>query len=868
MFVITRVCALLVLTLAMYLALAPLFDLEISIFYPWIYLIYCIVGFFLVSLTACKLLRERRRLATGMLLILIVGLVAGYATTANLLTKFLQLSVPLAVVFSLVSLKRLQIGLATIAALCTMTAGILIINYGMQRGAPTPTFETYAPALAQISDSDRIAADVLMQDHECGTCHMDIHKDWATSAHRFASFNNPAYRFTVKETRANLIRRSGSAAATKLCAGCHDPVPLLSGAFNDPEFDLGHPEASAGVTCMTCHAITGITSTRGNASYIIAAPSEYPFARTANPVLRWLNHKTIELSPALHKASLLRPIHRTPEFCGSCHKVHLPTDLNGYRWIRGQNHYDSFIQSGLSGNSARAYYYPDAAIESCATCHMHEIPSDDPAAHQAENGERQIHSHAFPGANTALATLIESPQFPAYVNQKHRQKLKDAVSVDLFAFRENESSKTTMLRPSLPRLTAGGRYHLDVVLANRRVGHDFTQGTSDSNQVWLELSLYANDVAVAGSGLITPSRRVPPDAYFVNAYQVDRFGKRIDRRNAEDIYATVYDHQIPPGAADVVQYEFEIPGHLRRGAVIELKVRLLYRKFDTDYLRLLKNDPSLENQLPITEISADSVQFEIGTGVIESASDHPTPTWRRWNDYGIGLLRKPGGRALSRAEHAFKEVAARQSEHGSVNLARTYLRQGNLTAANRQLHKNNAGSKSPWKVAWLQGQIAFTEGKLDQTITTFERILATDFAQARARGFNFSRDFTVRNTLANAYLVRGRRDDNADDILQAKFHLARILAEDTENPAAHYTLSQVHALSGSAEQAAFYLDAHRRYRTNETDIAQAINKARQDNLVNHAADPLAIYLLNPLKQSPSFGSAREDCLQERPKSCI
>ena len=852
----------------MYLALAPLFDLEVSVFYPWIYLIYCSIGFFLVSLTAYNLLRARRRLATGMLLILLAGLVAGYATTANLLTKFVQLSVPLAVVFSLASLKRLQIGLQTIAVLCTITAGILIVNYGMQSGASTPTFEAYAPALVQTSDSDRIAADMLMQDHECGTCHMDIHKDWATSAHRFASFNNPAYRFTIKETRANLIRRSGSTAATNLCAGCHDPVPLLSGAFNDPEFDLGHPEASAGITCMTCHAITDVSSTRGNASYIITAPSDYPFARTTNPVLRWFNHKAIELSPALHKASLLQPIHHTPEFCGSCHKVHLPIDLNGYRWIRGQNHYDSFIQSGLSGNSARAYYYPDAAIESCATCHMHDIPSNDPAAHQDENDERGVHSHAFPGANTALATLIESPQFPAYVNQKHKQKLKDAVSVDLFAFRENESSTTTMLRPSLPRLKAGERYHLDVVLANRRVGHDFTQGTSDSNQVWLELSLYANDKAIAASGLITPSRRVPRDAYFVNSYQIDRFGKRIDRRNAQDIHATVYDHQIPPGAADVVQYALDIPDHLRQGAVVELKVRLLYRKFDTDYLRLFMNDPSLENQLPITEISADSVQFEIGTGVIESASEHPTPAWRRWNDYGIGLLRKPGGRALLRAERAFKEVASRQSEHGSVNLARTYLRQGNLTAAKRQLHKNNAGSKSPWKVAWLQGQIAFTEGKLDQAITTFERILATDFDQARTRGFDFSRDFTVRNTLANAYLVRGQRDDNAEDILQAKFHLARVLAEDAENSAAHYSLSQVHSLSGNAEQAAFYLDAHRRYRVNETDIAQAINKARQDNLVNHAADPLAIYHLNPPTQSPSSGSLREDCLQERLETCI
>ena len=48
--------------------------------------------------------------------------------------------------------------------------------------------------------------------------------------------------------------------------------------------------------------------------------------------------------------TFLKPLHRSAEFCGTCHKVHLPAELNGYKWLRGQNHYDSFLLSGVSGH--------------------------------------------------------------------------------------------------------------------------------------------------------------------------------------------------------------------------------------------------------------------------------------------------------------------------------------------------------------------------------------------------------------------------------------------------------------------------------------------------------------------------------------
>ena len=60
---------------------------------------------------------------------------------------------------------------------------------------------------------------------------------------------------------------------------------------------------------------------------------------------------------------------RPPEFCSSCHKVHLDVPVNSYRWFRGFNDYDNWQASGVSGEGARSFYYPPKP-QKCADCHM------------------------------------------------------------------------------------------------------------------------------------------------------------------------------------------------------------------------------------------------------------------------------------------------------------------------------------------------------------------------------------------------------------------------------------------------------------------------------------------------------------------
>jgi len=235
----------------------------------------------------------------------------------------------------------------------------------------------FFPSLARTATGDFIPAQVLMNNTYCQTCHADTYKGWEHSVHRFSSFNNPPYLSSVRETRRVAFERDGDVQAARFCAGCHDPVVFFSGKFDDPQFDDVHdPTGQAGLTCTVCHAITHVNSVRGNSDYTLEEPIHYPFAFSEYRVLRWLNQQLIKAKPELHKKTFLKPLHRTPEFCGTCHKVHLPEELNKYKWLRGQNHYDAYLLSGVSGHGVTSFYYPEKAIHDCSTCHMQLQPSE------------------------------------------------------------------------------------------------------------------------------------------------------------------------------------------------------------------------------------------------------------------------------------------------------------------------------------------------------------------------------------------------------------------------------------------------------------------------------------------------------------
>ena len=748
---------------------------------------------------------------------------------------------------------RWKLGLR-VMGVSTAISGLLFLMWLPDpRGAavkPDSGDAYFDPSLARTASGGFIPARELMNDVYCQECHPDTHTRWKESAHKFSSFNNDFYRFSVRETRRKAFEREGTVQDARFCAGCHDPVPFFSGAFDDPNYDdVNHPTAHAGITCTVCHAITEVRSPRGNSDYVIDEPIHYPFAKSDSGALRWLSNQLIKSKPGMHKKTFLKPFHKEAEFCGTCHKVHLPESVNDYRWLRGQNHYDSYHLSGVSGHGVQSFYYPPKAQETCNGCHMAGIPSQDFGAKVIEgHSELHIKDHLFPAANTALPAVRDAPK---WVNQAHREMLEGSVRVDIFGVREGDDLRGPLVAPldvHAYQFEAGKSYVVDVVVRTLTLGHHLTQGTADSNQLWVEVVAGDERGPFGHSGGISKQGRVDPYSHFVNSYVLDRHGGRIDRRNAEDIYVALYNHQIPPGAADVLHYNLRVPSDAQGEVWIEARLR--YRKFDQTYVEYVYPSGA-PAELPITDLGRGRYPADKETVA------KPVPGWIRWNDFGIGNLRKPRLKnaeyELMAARAAFEKVVELGEPSGWLNVARTYIADRRYDKAAEALERArpHRAQLAHWTFDWLAGVINLENGYLDEAIENFEAAMKPTAATAE-RGFDFTADYRLLNELATAYFERSKqaRGDKEADLRAALIDeaarlLHAVLQLDPENQRAHYSLSLLEARRGRDAEAEYHRNLHQKYKTDEQAREGIVSEHRSGNAaVRAATEGIVIYDLH------------------------
>ena len=819
-------------------------------------------------------------LASGFVLTRIEGVIEVRDPAVRSTAYWLHVATPVVVAWLFVLHRlagkriRWKVGLRWAAVAGAFAAGMLVLHAQDPRRwnvvGPQEGEKYFFPSLARTSTGDFIPAQVLQYDSYCQECHGDIHARFSASAHKFSSFNNPAYLFAVKETREFSMRRQGDVRRSRWCAGCHDTVPFFSGAFDDPEFDMeADPTAHAGLTCTTCHAITHVNSVRGNADYTIEEPQHYPFAFSDNGTLKWVNRQLVKSKPDFHKKTFLKPFHRTTEFCSTCHKVHLPPELNDYKFLRGQNHYDSFHLSGVSGFGVTSFYYPPKAKDRCAECHMPLAPSDDFGAQDFDGtGERKVHDHLFPAANTGVAHLVDLPEKEMVV-EAHRKFNEGVMRIDLFGLRRGgtvDGELIAPLRPEVPALVPGEPYLVETVVRTVGMGHEFTQGTVDSNEVWVRLAVTDGAGRRIGmSGGYGPDREVDRWSHFVNVYMLDREGNRINRRNPQDIFVPLYNHQIPPGAADALHYRLVVPPGTPGPVTVEAELR--YRKFDTEYMRLVHEQEmgvppeTYVNDLPVLTLATDRVVFPLaGAPAVAAAAGSappPEPAWQRWNDYGIGLLRKGGKSSgeLRQAEEAFARVEALGRPDGPLNLARVYLAQGTVRDQAIAALERAAAFDPPapsWSVAWFSGVVDKQNGYLDEAIAAFRSIVELDDAETRARAFDFSKDYRLLVELGQTLVERAKmergevgRPRREELLREAVGWFERALALDPENVPAHWNLNLAYRQLGEPEKAAEHFARWQEYRPDDHARDRAIAIARAaDPAADHAAEAIVIYDLH------------------------
>jgi cytochrome c-type biogenesis protein CcmH/NrfG len=462
----------------------------------------------------------------------------------------------------------------------------------------------FFPSSAQVYGQKKIPSKYFMESDSCERCHQDIYNQWFSSVHHFSSFNNQWYRKSIEYMQDTIGTKP-----SKWCGGCHDPAVLYSGLMDTPIKEIVHrPESQAGLGCMMCHSIANVKSTMGQGDFYLEYPKLHELAAAQSPVGRFLHDFLVKLNPEPHRRVFLKPFMReqTAEFCSSCHKVHLDVPVNHYRWLRGFNEYDNWQASGVSGQGARSFYYPPKPSQ-CADCHM-------PLTRSADSGNVNgfVHSHRFPGANTALPTANQDAEQLKVTEDFLKDKI---LSVDIFALssaqaelkpgaasqselsttfavgEEAEAKITPAAQTELAPVTAplsrvqpvvrrGDTVRVDVVVRTRKIGHFFPGGTVDAYDTWLELKgTDDNGQTIFWSGMVEDDGKGPVEkgAHFYKSLQVDAHGNRINKRNAWATRAVVYVHLIPPGAADTVHYRLHVPENV--GGKITLHARLCYRKF-------------------------------------------------------------------------------------------------------------------------------------------------------------------------------------------------------------------------------------------------------------------------------------------------
>ncbi|EDM80854.1 Tetratricopeptide repeat protein [Plesiocystis pacifica SIR-1] len=415
-------------------------------------------------------------------------------------------------------------------------------------GEFAPALTTRAPGPAPLDGHTLGDVDT------CGTCHEQIVAQWRTSAHAYASFNNPIYRASIARFR----EAEGGPEASRFCAGCHDPALLVDGVMDTPGSLAKDPRAHVGVACRGCH---GVAESRpdGNGSYTLAS---------AAMVLPSDADGGAPGELGAHRRAVTRGAAR--DQCGACHRAFVGVETGHPHHLGGTDELGPWRDSSYSGSRLRLDTPVDEA--DCVDCHMATTTEADPAIaaldEAAADAQGRFVSHRFLGGHSYLAAMRDDPQTLAQI----QAFLSDVASVDVAAVKLDGQAALLGRGLSPEALALGGELRVDVVVRNRAVGHRFPGGTRDAQDTWIAVQIL--DAAGAVIGEFQDRPEAPAEVHRLRAGAVDENGALISAREVERLRAVAFDHTIGPRDAVAVRYALELPpGH--RG--VRVRARLLHR---------------------------------------------------------------------------------------------------------------------------------------------------------------------------------------------------------------------------------------------------------------------------------------------------
>lgn len=387
----------------------------------------------------------------------------------------------------------------------------------------------------------------------CAGCHVDQAAAWETSRHAFTG-NNVWVRdlFSGDGTPGGgagyVFKNTHDPGEPGFCATCHTPMADLTAPGGPGTLDLDDPTippfGRQGVTCVTCHQLVRIDEGQINAlAHLGKAHYRFPLAAGGDTwQYVWGPLDDVNFGGMRPSHS---PLHRTSLLCASCHQYNNPAT-----GAPGQNTYGEWLASSFAT--------PGPGYRTCQDCHMPPAEGIGQnclfGAPDRPGGDRRVHT--FLGSNA--------------------QTLADNVALATAA-------------EEVP----GGRLRVTASVDNFGAGHAFPTGVSVRNALLVVEATIGGLPLVQVSGPQVPwwaDDRVPgkqPGDYA--GFAGKGFAKVLEGRiNGQgpvvrpvlfiDAEGVAENTLIPSGAVDTTEIEFAIPASANAGDVVDVTVRLLWRR--------------------------------------------------------------------------------------------------------------------------------------------------------------------------------------------------------------------------------------------------------------------------------------------------
>ncbi|HET7153229.1 MAG TPA: tetratricopeptide repeat protein, partial [Candidatus Kapabacteria bacterium] len=480
------------------------------------------------------------------------------------------------------------------------------------------------------------------------------------------------------------------------------------------------------------------------------------------------------------------------------------------RWQRGQDEYDAWDNSGVSGHSVRSFYSPPKPFSSCASCHMPKVQSADPGS-----VDGLVHYHSFPAANTALAYVSNDTSWLARTIAFLKA---NRVTVDIFAVKRGNDVYAPLDAPAA-NVVPGETVLLDVVVRNKSIGHGFPGGTVDAQQPWLELiGKDANGNEFFHSGWVdSTDQHVDSTAHFFHARILTRDGELITTRGVHKWVATLYKHIIGPGSADVIHYKIHIPQDV--GSAVTFVAKVHYKKFDEAFSEFVYEGKQMP-QLPDVVMAENTRTIQTAATASPASAYTAKPEDRdRFNDYGIGSFFEEGERDASWAWKRTTQIDPNYAD-GYINLARIDLKEGYIEQMDTDLINAERVKPGYDKTKFFRGNLDKLEGKYPEALSELQQVY-NDYPFERETIDLIGRIYYLQNEYTTAIQWYQKELDI-----------------DPEDKTPHYNMMLCYRAMGNKDEATNEEDAWRTYKEDEfqNEVTQKYRQTHES--ANNEAQPI------------------------------